>query len=150
MSDPVNPYAAPNAELSAPAPETAAALNDASGGARLLNLVIDAIVIGLLRYGLGVALALTGGRAEGLSPKLIGLGITLAYYLLCEAMLGRTVGKLLTGTRVVTADGGQPRFAQILGRTAARFVPFEAFSFLGSTSGWHDRWSGTRVIRVRQ
>ncbi|CAN0592803.1 unnamed protein product, partial [Laminaria digitata] len=39
---------------------------------------------------------------------------------------------------------------RLLGRTAARFVPFEAFSFLGGdATGWHDRWSNTRVVRLR-
>ena len=45
---------------------------------------------------------------------------------------------------------GRPTYGQILGRTFSRFVPFEAFSFLPSPVGWHDRWSGTRVVRVNR
>lgn len=71
------------------------------------------------------------------------------HYVLFEAIFGRTPGKLITGTRtrVVTA---KPGFGQIIGRRFARLVPFEPFSFLVSSGGWHDRWSGTRVVRVRR
>jgi hypothetical protein len=35
-----------------------------------------------------------------------------------------------------------------LGRSAARSIPFEPFSFLGGQpTGWHDRLSETRVVR---
>ncbi|HEX2675275.1 MAG TPA: RDD family protein, partial [Polyangiales bacterium] len=74
----------------------------------------------------------------------------LAYYIFFEAVFGRTPGKMLTGTRVVTVDGGTPSFTQILGRNLARYVPFEPFSFFGDDAvGWHDSWSGTRVVKVR-
>ena len=34
---------------------------------------------------------------------------------------------------------------------AARFIPFEPFSFLGGGgNGWHDSLSGRRVVRVRR
>jgi uncharacterized RDD family membrane protein YckC len=74
----------------------------------------------------------------------------ISYYVVFEALLGRTPGKLITGTRVVNLAGGRPRFTQILGRSFARAVPFEAFSFFGSRAGWHDRWSRTRVVLVRR
>ena len=38
---------------------------------------------------------------------------------------------------------------QVFLRTLIRLIPFEAFSFLGGSKGWHDEWSGTKVIRVR-
>jgi uncharacterized RDD family membrane protein YckC len=71
----------------------------------------------------------------------------------CEWLTGRSLGKLATGTRVIAAEGGPPSFARVLGRTLARFIPFEAFSFLtdrdGRPVGWHDSLSRTRVVRVR-
>ena len=60
---------------------------------------------------------------------------------------GQSIGKMITGTIVVTEDGQKPSFGQILGRSFARIVPFEPFSFLGNdASGWHDKWSETKVI----
>lgn len=90
------------------------------------------------------------GGAGALGGRLIGIATLVAYYVLFEAIFGRTPGKLITGTRVVTLDGAKPGFGQIIGRSFARLVPFEPFSFLGSRGGWHDRWSGTRVVRVRR
>lgn len=85
-----------------------------------------------------------------LMDNLFGFGVMLLYYIGFEAVTGRTVGKLVTGTKVVTLQGHAPSALQVLGRTLIRFVPFEPFSFFGSEPrGWHDRWSNTRVVRLR-
>src|SRR4029079_7103303 len=66
-----------------------------------------------------------------------------------ERVCGVTAGKLVPRTRVIDMRGNRPRFVQILRRTFTRLVPFEPLSFLGDTGeGWHDRWSGTRVVRL--
>ena len=80
-----------------------------------------------------------------------GLVVALGYFAFTEALFQRTLAKFLTGTRVVRADGTRPSFAQILGRSFARFIPFEAFSFLFGSHpvGWHDSLSGTRVVLTR-
>ena len=65
-----------------------------------------------------------------------------------EAVFQRTIGKLVTGTRVVTTDGNVPGFGKVLGRSLARVIPFEVLSFLGAIPiGWHDKLSGTRVVQ---
>lgn len=72
------------------------------------------------------------------------------YYWIFEGLFGRTIGKFLTGTKVVLVDGSRPSFLVIFERTLIRLVPFEIFSFFGtSNSGWHDRWSKTAVVKVR-
>lgn len=81
-----------------------------------------------------------------------GLFVFLGYAIVSEALFQRTLGKMITGTCVVRADGTKPTFGQIVGRSFARFIPFEAFSFLGGKGfpvGWHDSLSGTRVITTR-
>lgn len=80
-----------------------------------------------------------------------GLLAVVFYYILMEAVFQRTLGKLVTGTIVVTTDGGQPSFGQVVGRSFARLIPFEPFSFLGGNpcKGWHDKLSGTLVIKSR-
>jgi uncharacterized RDD family membrane protein YckC len=75
--------------------------------------------------------------------------LTIAYYVTTETLTGRTVGKLLTGTKVVGEDGKPPELGLVVVRTLIRFVPFDALSFLGGNrAGWHDRWSGTRVVSI--
>ena len=57
---------------------------------------------------------------ERIPDILFGVLLTLVYYLPLEGLTGRTLGKLVTGTRVVNADGMKPTFNQILGRTFSR------------------------------
>ena len=71
------------------------------------------------------------------------------YYVIFEYSTGRSVAKFITKTKVVNMQGEQPGFRTIFIRTLCRFIPFEAFSFLGeSKTGWHDTLSKTRVINA--
>lgn len=126
----------------------------ASRGKRFLNMIIDTITF----YGIVLGIGFAAGFAsvyyppaleifEGLQGYLVVYGIYGAYYITMELTIGRTLGKILTNTRVFTQQDTPPTFGQILGRTAARLIPFEPFSFLGSTgSGWHDSLSKTKVV----
>jgi uncharacterized RDD family membrane protein YckC len=154
MSQPYNPYQAPGADVDAAADAIPAdQLVDAGAGARLANVLIDFVGRFVLMTIVVTVLALLGiTLPEGrLFEALYGLISMFIYYLVFEGTSGRSLGKLVTGTRVVTESGGRPTLSQICGRTLSRLVPFEPFSFLGaSPTGWHDRWSGTRVVRVRR
>jgi uncharacterized RDD family membrane protein YckC len=86
----------------------------------------------------------------GLQETLLSTVGTILYYLFMESVFGRTVGKLITGTKVIDLEGKRPSFLTLLGRSLARIVPFEPFSFLGNDRGWHDRWSDTRVVDMRK
>lgn len=119
---------------------------DAGRGKRFLNLMLDnAVISGLLAPNIEFLFE----RAELQDLTGIVFVITFGYYAGFEATLGRTPAKFLTGTKVVGESGGRPSVAQILGRTLARWFPFEPLSFFGRGRGWHDRWSGTRVISTR-
>lgn len=145
-----NPYSAPRSDNYAP--ELDAELQDASTGQRFLTFVLDYVGIMVLAGGLGVASVVFSGDAdwvEDIPDFLFGLILMTIYYVGFEATLGRTPGKLLAGTRVVTEQGGTPSVLQVLGRTFARFVPFEAFSAFGGGQMWHDSWSSTRVVTTR-
>jgi uncharacterized RDD family membrane protein YckC len=152
-----NPYAAPRSRVdSDEAPYDATEL--ASRGRRFLNFLID--YVGFILFSMFVG-ALVGfvyppaiyalQDAGTLVNYVVGIPLWILYYLSQEALFGRTLGKLATGTRVVSAMGGTPNFGQLLGRTAARYIPFEPFSFFGRDAvGWHDSLSNTRVIRTRR
>ncbi|WP_185817093.1 RDD family protein [Hymenobacter metallilatus] len=125
----------------------------AGQGRRLANLLIDSLAIFAMIFGLGVVLAATGQEAlldsldNGLLERLLFIVLSVAYYLIMEGLFGRTLGKILTRTRVVTDEGLQPSFGDILKRTAWRIVPFDGLSFLGDAYGWHDSRSNTMVVR---
>jgi uncharacterized RDD family membrane protein YckC len=139
MSETANPFAPPKAEWEkVERPAFAGDFIDASQGARFANFVLDM----LLRFALIFVVA-TMFRNFAWITALLSVG----YYVAFEAIFARTPAKWITKTRVIDYDGGRPRFTQVLGRSLARFVPFEPFSFFFNVRGWHDRWSGTRVVK---
>lgn len=159
----INPYAAPqsNAVYSDPATPTEAP--SAGQGKRFLNFLIDRVVMVGFFFVLGVVLVIldekgiAGGVSEnfehidGVADILLSCIGTILYYTFFESVCGRSVGKMITGTKVVTVSGAPLTFGSALLRSLSRLVPFEAFSFLGSgvDTGWHDKWTDTRVIDLR-
>lgn len=128
----------------------------ASKGKRLANYIIDRLCWTALLFGFGLLLGMAGEEEallwlEDINPildYLLTAVIATIYYVLFEYFAnGKTLGKIITRTRVLDQFGGKPTFGAILGRSISRFVPFEAFSFLGNPDeGWHDKWSGTMVV----
>jgi uncharacterized RDD family membrane protein YckC len=123
-------------------------LTRASSGQRLGNLLIDLFSF----YAIFIALGLV------FRPLLIVIftpilpAIAFALYLSLVELIfkGRTLGKLITGTRAVREDGSPITASEAFGRGFSRIVPFEAFSALGSgTYPWHDRWSHTYVVDLK-
>jgi len=117
----------------------------ASAGQRLANLLIDLICFCLFWAIPGL-----------LSPEFwtlffipllpaVAFGIYMS--LMEIAMKGKTIGKLVTGTRAVQVDGSPINSTIAWQRGFSRIVPFEAFSALGGdTHPWHDGWTGTVVV----
>ena len=64
---------------------------------------------------------------EEVPDIVFGIIVVCVYYIPLEAMSGRTIGKLITGTKVVSEDGHRPPFSEVIKRTLSRFIPFEAF-----------------------
>lgn len=73
----------------------------------------------------------------------------LGYYTCCEKIFkGRTLGKLITGTRAVREDGKELTWKDAFLRSLSRLVPFEPFSAFGGYP-WHDKWTKTMVVKTR-
>ncbi|HEY4210202.1 MAG TPA: RDD family protein [Steroidobacteraceae bacterium] len=139
-------------------------IEPASRGRRFANLLIDTVASVIISMVVGVLLAIVWpqfliatadfqGSPESLIlfNYLFGAIVGFIYYVPMEALTGRTLGKLITGTRVVSGSGEPPTFPQVLGRTLARYIPFEAFTFLSSTRvGLHDKLANTRVVSTRR
>lgn len=147
-----NPFRPPTAQVDL-APEAASARPLAGKGRRFLTFVIDYIGFYLLAILVGIALGLAGAadavQAMNKAEEfLFGIVIITAYYLFFEGLWGRTPGKFVTGTRVTDLQGRPPAFGGVCKRTLARMVPFEAFTFFGTT-GFHDKASRTQVVLTR-
>ena len=152
----VNAYEAPLTDL-----EVVNDTNLASQGKRFGTLLLDTIfyliysvIVGVI---LGIVLAMTDNMAflevlaKPIPNFLFGMFLVISYYVPQEVLWGRTIAKMILGTKVVDEEGNKPTAAAIILRTFARFIPFEAFSFLyaDGAKGWHDRFSKTKVILTK-
>lgn len=130
----------------------------ATQGQRFTNYIIDficmMIFIVVFSFILGIVLALVAPSSlyifeqdNKLLEYAIGFVAGTIYYATLEGISGQSIGKVITRTKVVTETGEKPDFGTILLRSVCRYIPFEAFSFLGSDPiGWHDSISKTRVV----
>jgi len=124
-------------------------------GVRFTNRLIDFIFILIFSFVIGIVLQLvspqtlqliaSGGRLMDYAFEII---VGMIYYNFFEMITGRTMGKLMTGTKVVDEQGKMPSADKIFVRSLCRFIPFDAFSFLGDGPGWHDSLSKTRVVKA--
>lgn len=128
----------------------------ASKGIRFANFIIDYIVL-LVIMVMIVALFMVFGMESALAVldipivgNLIGILIYFTFIFVQEAAFkGRSIGKFITGTQAVMLDGSEATLNAIFIRSISRCVPFEVFSFFGTT-GWHDAWSKTRVVNKKE
>lgn len=132
---------------------------DANNWLRLANYLIDLVLyyIGFIVLFTVVILA-TQSEAiitwiDELPPfvdRVIGMVIYAIYMTLVEGFSrGRSLGKLITGTKVLRWDNQPFSWGNALGRSFSRIVPLEFLSALWG-SPWHDTWTGTRVVKVRR
>tara|TARA_R110002050_G_scaffold57866_7_gene130234 strand:- start:22557 stop:23063 length:507 start_codon:yes stop_codon:yes gene_type:complete len=133
----------------------------ASKNMRFVNHIIDLIVQYAIIYGLAYLFFYIGEYTgyyglndfwNGLSKiedYIVSYLIMLIYYFSMEVFTFRTLGKYVTKTKVVLANGQDPTYQDILKRSFCRMIPFDALSFLGTIGkGWHDSISNTFVVDI--
>ncbi len=130
----------------------------AGKGHRIFNAIIDMvsffiiwILLTLILYVVGFDQTYTDETGEELPIIAVYILIPTfwGYYLFAEYKFQKTIGKLLTKTKVVSLKGDKPSFTQIILRTLCRSIPFEYFSYLTTVEGIHDRLSKTRVVKSK-
>lgn len=135
----------------------------ASKSKRFVNFIIDYIGQLIIGGAIGITMAIVSeitGDYEyvawidtmgTLGEYALGIVILIVYYMVFETITGRTLGKYITNTKVLTEDGQKPEADKILYRTLSRMIPFEAFSFLGDEGrGWHDSLAKTVVVDIKK
>ena len=122
----------------------------ASTGKRFLNYLIDGIVIQCFAVPIQLGMSMADDNLSSIFVTFCG---QFAYYTLLESLNnGKTLGKMATGTRVVSDYGYKAEGGAIAIRTLCRFVPFNAISifFNDNSIMWHDKWSSTIVVDEKQ
>ncbi len=136
---------------------------EASQGKRFSNFVVDSVCILLLMIPVSISIIKGLMYLDKLGYIVLYPGIPvspifepvlicayfftyLVFYSSFEFVLGKTIGKMMTRTRVLKAETGtKPGFWRIIGRSFARLIPFDTFSFLFGR-GFHDKLSNTVVV----
>jgi hypothetical protein len=109
--------------------------------ARLVDYIIDLLIIGGISFDKFYVLK------QSIALRYVFVICFVAYYLFCEALYGRSLGKICTNTIVARTNHFSYR---IIIRTLARMIPFEQLSFLSKKSqGWHDRISKTYLYVLK-
>jgi uncharacterized RDD family membrane protein YckC len=127
-----------------------------SGWMRFGHYVIDMICFYIFVFIIGIFIGLLDafldlnidydGREFDISMRVISwVFLHPFFYCFWEFFFQKTPGKWITRCRVVDEYGNKPGFKQILGRSYARAIPFEAFSCLADR-GWHDTMSNTYLV----
>jgi len=121
------------------------------GGRRFAHFFIDLLIFGFLTIPIDYLVSYID-----YSPQTLGASLSMTffptyilyglYYFAFESLSQSTPGKMLTQTLVINEYGEKPNPNELIVRSLIRLLPFEVFSCL-SDRGWHDRWSGTWVIR---
>ncbi len=135
--------------------------------ARAMALVMDLLIIIVLQIGclvIPVAALLQGDFAVqtllasffiGVSLVVLSPFLALLYFVLLHGSLGQTLGKMLMGVCVVSADGGKITVGVAFLRAIGFLISAVPFGLgllwvLADRQGraWHDYLAMTRVIRV--
>lgn len=105
-------------------------------GRRVVAVVIDGIVFGVLislLSAFGLKTSASGFNLTTLSGggRIVLVVLALAYYTIMEGLIGQTVGKMVTGIRVLDPNTGRPPgLLKALFRTLMRIIDALPFSYL--------------------
>ena len=108
-------------------------MNYAGKGVRVAEGIIDLAITFVILW---IVASFTGQTTENGfhltgAPAFIGLGISIVYFVVMEALFGATVGKLLLKLRVVKADGSPIGWRESIVRNVLRVIDGFALYLIG-------------------
>jgi uncharacterized RDD family membrane protein YckC len=135
-------------------------MNNVGVGLRAVAVIVDSVILFVVGY---VIASMTGGTTAGGfqlngAPAFLWFLINFAYFIVMEAQMGGTVGKLMLGLRVVKEGGGALDWQASIVRNILRIVdsiPFVVPYLLGAIFIWTsdkrqrlgDRVANTVVVK---
>jgi uncharacterized RDD family membrane protein YckC len=101
-------------------------------GRRFVAALIDGILLGIVSYLLAIVTGQTteaGFNLQG-APAFLAFLIGFGYFIVLEATLGATLGKLIMGLRVLKLDGSPIGWGPSVIRNLMRIVDFLPFAYI--------------------
>ena len=118
---------------------------------RLLNFIIDSITFLIVTLILEFIVWQLFSADNQEIIRIVGyllLAFTFfGYYIFMEYKFQKSIGKFISKTKVLRADGEKAQLGDIVARTFFRLIPLEGLSYLFTSNGFHDRLSNTTVIK---
>lgn len=112
---------------------------------RIINFLIDSLAFFGITF---LCIWASSSRIDPIQARYLFIAFYFLYYLGFEFAFGKTVGKFITQTKVVSSkDLTKPTFIQVLIRTLSRIIPFYFISYLMTGKGIHDHFSNTILIK---
>lgn len=116
---------------------------------RFINYLIDVIFIVAVSLG-GIYFLFGIETLDNLEENNFTLFVYLIfflYYMIMEYSFGKTIGKFITRTKVISTDSERLSLGQCAGRAISRFIPFDGIScFFGGNTCWHDTIPKTMAV----
>ena len=123
-------------------------------GIRFLNFVIDLFIWFILAFISVILLDHYLPTADHFTINLLAysvmIGLFLGYYFILEYFFQKTLGKLITRTKVVDLEGEEPEAGAVFLRSLFRLIPFDWAFYFFRRNGLHDLLSNTKVVRDRE
>ncbi len=123
---------------------------------RFAAFVIDVVIVSGIIVVLNAAGIIDLGEPSS-TDQLLEAVISFGYYIVLTAAFGATLGKMALGMKVVDEGGQKAGFFKVLiretiGRIVSAIILLLGFVWIlfdGKRQGWHDKISGTFVVKAR-
>ncbi|OWV70708.1 transporter [Rhizobium sp. R339] len=111
-------------------------------GAQFLDMIFTVLIVGIIAF-LILYTGLLPASAEAMLTVLLGYLVGIPYYVLSELIWnGRTLGKRITGIRVINMDGRRLTPHQVTARNLMKeveiFAPMGLLASVGTQSAWEN------------
>ncbi|OWV70458.1 transporter [Rhizobium sp. R634] len=111
-------------------------------GAQFLDMIFTVLIVGIIAF-LILYTGLLPASAEAMLTVLLGYLVGVPYYVLSELIWnGRTLGKRITGIRVINMDGRRLTPHQVTARNLMKeveiFAPMGLLASVGTQSAWEN------------
>lgn len=117
-------------------------------GTRTLNFLVDTPLVALLAY---LPYKINNWYVFYHKTPFFGYvyflaAVVVLYYTICEATTGRTPGKYVSFSKVITANGGKPSWITAFGRSLVRLTLIDLFFIPFFGRPLHDVLTKTYVV----